>query len=71
MIRHHRVTLQINAEMFCLMDELLISDRKVITYLSNGEWVDLFQFSLDGSSFEVGNIGSGAKATRNPGTVVK
>lgn len=49
----------------------VISDRKVITYLSDGEWVDLFQFSLDGSTFEVGNIGSGAKATRNPGTVVK
>lgn len=49
----------------------VISDRKVITYLSNGEWVDLFQFSVDGSSFEVGNIGSGAKAIKNPGTVVK
>ena len=48
-----------------------INDRKVITYLSNGEWVDLFQFSLDGSSFEVGNIGSGAKAIKNAGTVVK
>ena len=49
----------------------VISDRKVVTYLSDGEWVDLFQFSLDGSSFEVGNIGSGVKAIKNPGTVVK
>lgn len=49
----------------------VISDRKVITYLNDGEWVDVFQFSLDGSSFEVGNVGSGAKATKHPGTVVK